>query len=328
MNRRRLLTLALGAGLTGRPAPSRAQAPVGSLRRIAVVTSGTRAGADRTLKPFFDEMRQLGWIDGKTIAYDHVQPGDRPQDLPRLVAEIVGRKPELVYALSAPAALAAKRATGTIPIVFSGGMNPVTTGLVDSLARPGGNATGVTTDAGSISYKRIELLREILPGARRLGLLGDPTYPQFAAVQATLAPVASALGLTIAVAEASNPAEFDAAMAKLVAQRVDAIIATSVLAYSLRGRLAELAHRARMPVVVEFAEMAEAGALFSYSASLADQLRRSAHLVDKVLKGAKPADIAVEQPTRFELVINLKTAKALGITIPQTLLLRADEVIQ
>lgn len=328
MNRRRLLTLVLGAGLAGRSVLSRAQIPAGRQRRIAVVASGTRAGADRTLEPFFDEMRRLGWIESQTIVYDHAYPGDRPQDLPRLAAELVERSPDLVYALSAPAALAAKQATRTIPIVFSGGMNPVTTGLVDSLARPGGNVTGVTTDSGSIGYKRIELLREMLPGVRRLGLLGDPTYPQFAAVQATLAPVVSALGLTLVVADASNPAEFDVAVARLATQRVEAIIATSVLAYSLRDRLVELTHRARIPVAVEFAEMTKAGALFSYSASLAGQIRRSAHLVDKVLKGARPADIPVEQPTLFELVINLKTAKALGITIPRAMLLRADEVIQ
>jgi putative tryptophan/tyrosine transport system substrate-binding protein len=327
-NRRRRFLLALGTAITGSPTLLPAQTPAARQHRIAVVASGTRAGAERTLKPFFDEMRQLGWVEGQNVTYEHAQPGDRPQDLPRLVAELVERKPDLLYTLSAPAALAAKQASGTIPIVFAGGMDPVAAGLVASLARPGGNATGVTTVAGSIGHKRIELLHDMLPGAKRIGLLGDPTYPSFAAGQAVLAPLVATLGLTLVVAEASNPADFEAALGKLVAQRVDAIVAHSVLAFSLRGRLMELAQRARVPVVVEFVEMTEAGALFSYSASLADQLRRSAHLADKVLKGAKPADIAVEQPTRFELVINLKTAKALGITIPQSVLLRADKVIE
>ena len=237
------------------------------------------------------------------------------------------RKPELIYAPPSVAAVAARQATRTIPIVFATGADPVGAGLVSSLARPGGNATGVVTVAESLAPKRLELLHEILPGAKRVGLLSDPTEPISAVDRSRVALAATALGLTIVEVEMSSAGELDAAVAKLIGQGVDVILNTSTIASNLRGRLIELANRRRLPVVGA-SMLFEAGALFSYSPSLADQLRRSAQLVDKVLKGAKPADLPVEQPTKFELVINLKTAKALGLTIPQSLLLRADDVIQ
>ena len=327
MNQRRLLLLALGAALSGNPVLLRAQTSTTNLRRVGVLAPSTPAKEEILLKPFFDQMRALGWIEGQTIAYDRVFANDQHQDLPRLAAELVARKPELIYAPPYPAAVAARQATRTIPIVFFGGNDPVGAGLVASLARPGGNATGLTNVVDSLAPKRIQLLREILPGAKRIGLLGDPTESHFASDRNALAPVALALGLTIIFAEASNPLELDAAVSRLIGQKVDAIYASSTIAFNLRTRLIELTNRGHVPVVGVRAPMVEAGALFAYSTSLADQLRRSAQLVDKILKGAKPADIPVEQPTKFELIINLKTAKALGITIPKSLLLRADEVI-
>ena len=328
MNRRRILRFAIGVGVSARALSLWAQAPAANMRRIGVLAPSTHAKDEITMKPFFDEMRRLGWIEGQTIAYDRAYADDQQQDLPRLAAELVARRPELIYAPPQVAAMAARQATRTIPIVFGAGADPVGAGLVSSLARPGGDVTGVVNVIDSLAPKRLELLREILPGAKRLGLLGDPTSPIFTIDRNALAPVATTLGMTIIVGEASNPVEFDAAVTKLIGQGVDVILATTSISTNLRGRLIELANRRRVPVVGGIAEMAEAGALFAYGASIPDQLRRSAQLVDKVLKGAKPADIPVEQPTRFELVINLKTAKALGLTIPQSLLLRADEVIQ
>jgi putative ABC transport system substrate-binding protein len=278
--------------------------------------------------PFFDEMRLLGWIEGQTIAYDRAYADDVTRDLDRLAADLVTRQPELIYAPPSVAAVSAQRATRTIPIVFGTGTDPVGIGLVASLARPGGNVTGVVNTIDSLAPKRVELLREIMPGAKRLGLLGDPTETSFVADRNAIAPVASALGLTIFVAEASNPAEIDSAIGKLLGQRIEAMLATSAISGNLRHRLIELTSARRVPVVGQRAFMAYAGALFSYGASVAGQLSRSAHLVDKILKGAKPADLAVEQPTRFELAINLKAAKGLGLTIPKSMLLRADEVIQ
>ena len=330
MTPRRLLLLALGASLSGHAALLRAQTPSGAMRRVGVLGPGTRAKGDITLKPFFDQMRQLGWVEGQNISYDRVDADDQMASLPRLAAELAARRPEVIFASPTPAALAAKQATQTIPIVFAAVSDPVGVGLVSSLARPIGNLTGIANLFDSLAPKRLELLREILPGARRLGRLVDPSDPSFRLDQLALAPLADASHLTLVSAEATNPVEFDAAVAKLIGDRIDVIVigGVSPLALSLRARLIELANQRRVPVVGGNVQFAEAGALFSYGTSLADQLRRAAVLVDKILKGAKPADIPVEQPTLFEFVVNLKAAKALGITVPRAILLRADRVIE
>ena len=326
MNRRRILRFAIGVCAAACASPLSAQSAA-SLRRIGVLAPSTNAKEEITLKPFFDQMRQLGWVEGQNIAYDRAYADDRHQDLPRLAAELVTRKPELIYAPPLVAAVAARQATRTIPIVFASGADPVGAGLVATLARPGGNATGVVSVAESLAPKRLELIHEILPSAKRVGLLSDPTEPISAEDRTKIALAAKALDLTIVEVEMSSAGELDAAIAKLVVQHVDVIYAASTIASNVRGRLIELANRKRLPVVGA-GLMLEAGGLFTYTSSLADQLRRSAQLVDKVLNGAKPADLPVEQPNKFELVINLRTAKALGLAIPQSLMLRADEVIQ
>ena len=328
MNQRRLLLIALVASLSGRAALLRAQTSSASLRRVGVLMPSTRAMEVVTLKPFFDEMLRLGWIEGQTIAYDRVYADDQMASLPRLAAELVARRPELIYAPPQSAAVAARQATRTIAIVFATGIDPVAAGLVTSLAHPGGNATGVVSVIDSLAPKRVELLREMLPGAKRVGLLGDPNDPRMSTERNALTPLATAFGLTIIVGEASNPVEFDAAVAKLIGQGVDVIYGIGSLATNLRGRVIELTNRKRLPVIGNNLAWVEAGALFNYGASQDDNIRRSAQLVDKVLKGANPADIPVEQPTRWELVINLEAAKALGITISQSMLLRADRVIE
>lgn len=328
MEQRRLVLRALGASLLAKAAMARAQTATTNLSRVAVLAAGARANDDATHQPFYDQMRQLGWIEGQNISYDRVNAEDRHQDLPRLAGELVARRPRLIYATSTPAAVAAKHATRTIPIVFRNVGNPVGIGLVSSLARPGGNVTGISGISGPLLPKRIEMLREILPGAKRLGVLVEPDDSMTKLIKGEFAPVAASMGLTIIIAEAVKPADLDAAVASLTAQRVDAIFGASVLANSMRGRLIELANQTRVPVVGGLAWMAEAGGIFSYGALLADQMRRAAFVVDKILKGTKPADIPVEQPTVFELVVNLKAAKALGITIPKAFLLRADRVIE
>ena len=328
MKRRRVLRFAVGAGVAARAASLWAQSPAANLRRIGVLAPSTRAKDEIILKPFFDEMRALGWIEGQTVVYDRVYADDQGRDVPRLAAELVARKPELIFALRVVAALAAKQATAAIPIVFATGTDPVGHGLVASLARPGGNATGVINVIESMVPKRLELLREILPHARRVGFLRDPTAPQTDASRRSIEQAATALGLTILWADMSGPSELDAAIAKLTGQGVDVIYAGTSSAFYLRARIVELANRKRLPVFVNRACGLDAGSLFAYGPSLADQIPRSAQLVDKILKGAKPADIPVEQPTEFELVINLKAAKALGITVPKSVLLRADEVLQ
>ncbi len=331
MNRRHALRFAVVAGVGARASRSLAQTPAAGPRRVGVLAPSTRAKEEIILKPFFDQMRELGWIEGQNMAYDWFCADDQMAILPRLAAELVARRPDLIYAPPTPAALAAKQATQTIPIVFGAVTDPVGIGLVASLARPGGNVTGMsTTVTESLWPKRVQILRKILPNVKRIGLLGDSNDPATQSVQQALAQEAAPLGITFPLVEASNPVEFDAAIAKLVAQRVDAILVSGngVLASNLRTRLIELANQARLPVIAGNAQIADAGALFVYSSSLPDNLRRSALPVDKILKGAEPVDIPVEQPTRFELVINLKAAKALGITIPRSILLRADRFIE
>ena len=327
MNKRRLL--ALGAALLCHAALLRAQTAGAALRRVAVFTPSTRASDDLVGKPFYDEMRRLGWVEGRSVAYDHVAAEDRLDTLPRLAAEIVARKPEVILAVSSVTALAVRQASTSIPIIFAAVADPVAAGLVASLASPGGNATGMSNNiADSLAPKRLQLLLEVLPGAKRIGRLGSPTDPNARADEAALAPLAGPLGLTMIVASAANPGEFDAAVASLIEQRAQAIVTGGTISVILRERLLERAHRARIRVVGLNALMADAGALFSHGTSLADALRRSAQLVSKVLLGTQPADIPVEAPNRFELVVNLKAAKMLGIAIPQSFLLRADRVIE
>ena len=328
MNRRHALWFAISASVATWVSPLWAQNVAPGPRRVGVLAPSTRAKEEVILKPFFDQMRELGWIEGQNIVYDRVFANDQQQDLTRLAAELVARTPELIFAPPTVAALAAKQATGTIPIVFTTLTDPVGNGLVASLARPGGNATGVINVIESLTPKRLELLHEILPNARRVGFLRDPTERQSDATRRSADQAAGALGLTIVWADMSSPSELDAALAKLTGQGVDVIFASSTIASNLRARIVDLANRKRVPVILNRAAELGAGGLFSYGSSLADQIRRSAQLVDKILKGAKPADIPVEQPTKFELVINLKAAKALGITIPRAVLLRADEVIE
>ena len=323
--------LALTAGLAGIAAPLRAQTSSANLRRVGVLAPSTRAKEEVILKPFFDQMRELGWIEGQNIVYDRVYAEDQMALLPRLAAELVARKPEVIYAPPTPATAAAKQATQTIPIVFGSVSDPVGAGLVASLAHPGGNVTGLTSSiAGGLGPKWAQLLREIMPSVKRIGSLGDPTDPSTEVQRQAYVPVAASLGLTFVNADAASPVDFDAAVAKLAQERVNAIFitGTGALAFSLRVHLIDLANQSRIPLVSGNALYADAGALFTYGSSNADRLRRSAYPVDKILRGAKPADIPVEQPTLFELVVNLKTAKALGITVPRSVLLRADRVIE
>ncbi len=297
-------------------------------RRVGVLAPSTAEREALTLAPFFAEMRTLGWIEGRTVVYDRVFGDDRPAMLAQAATALVERRPELIYAPPAPAAVAARKATATIPIVFGTGTDPVGTGLVASLSKPGGNVTGVLSVIDSLAPKLVELMGVMLPGARRIGLLSDPSDPRSAVDMRALQPIADERGLTLVQGHATSAANFDAAVATLLAQRVHAVITGTALTFNLRSRLLELANAGRVPVIGHRAELADVGALFTYGASLAAQLRRSAHLVDKVLRGGRPADIPVEQPTVFELVVNLKTARAFDVTVPNAVLVRADRVIE
>ena len=324
-NPKRMFLLSAGLALVASTAFAQ---PTTALRRVGVFMPAGRGQDEALTEPFYDEMRKLGWNEGRTIAYDRVFGEDRMETMPARAAELVARRPEIIVGVGPTASSAVARATSTIPIVFAVVVDPVIAGLVASLARPGGNVTGVTQSmAESLAPKRVQLLREIVPGLKRLGVLGNPLDPGSLADQAALAPVAKALGFDMTVADATNPTQFDASVKSLIEQQVQAIVVANGIAVSRRAQMIELTNSARIPVVGFNAPLAEAGALFSFGPSITDQIRRSAHLVDKLLRGAKPADVPVEAGSVLELVVNQKAARALGISMPPSLILRADRII-
>jgi putative ABC transport system substrate-binding protein len=286
------------------------------------------------MSPFLDAFRQglreLGWVEGQNIVIDYRFAEGRFDRLPDLAAELVRLKVDIIVAVPTPAAVAAKNATGTMPIVAISVGDPVGIGLIASLARPGGNVTGSSYSVGlEIGGKQLELLKETVPKVRRVAILSNPGNPGQPLSIRELNVAARSLGVQLQLLEARGPNEFDGAFAAMATERVGALLVVADSLFVLhRSRLADLAARSRLPAVYGSRDTVEAGGLMSYGPSLRDLYRRSATYVDKILKGAKPGDLPVEQPTKFELVINLKTAKALGLTIPQSLLQRADEVIQ
>jgi putative ABC transport system substrate-binding protein len=289
----------------------------------------TREAAERLYRPFYERMRQLGWNEGGSVSYDRLYADGQLARLPELAVKLVARKPDLIFSGSPDSALAASRATKRIPIVFGAANDPVDIGLVASLARPGGNVTGVATVFEQLAPKRLETLREALPGAKRVGLLFDARGVTSVAERNAYEKAAAALGLTLIAGGFADAREVESAIGALLGSRLDALIAAqSSTLLGERRRIVELAGAARVPVLGFRALYAEDGALVSFGTALAEQFRRAAELVDRILRGAKPADLPVEQLTKFELVINLKTAKALGLTIPQSMLLRADRVIE
>lgn len=298
------------------------------VRRIGVLAPSTAARETVTLKPFFDQMAQLGWVEGGAVSYERSFANDQYHALPQLARDLVSRQPELIFAPPAPAAVAAKAATGTIPIVFATGTDPVGTGLVASLARPGGNVTGLCSVIDSLAPKALELLLQIMPGVRRIGLLGDRDDARLQQDREALAPLLAAHAMQLVVGEATHPKAFDEAVAMLLHERVEVIMTNSSLSFNMRDRLIERLRGRRVAVIGHRSEMVDAGGLFSYGAVLTDQIRRAALVVDKILRGARPADIPVEQPTLFEFAVNRRTAKALGITLSQQVLLRADRVVE
>lgn len=329
MNKRQLLAFAIGTAILGRAPHSLAQPPRSDKPRVGVFTPGIPEGDDVLIRPFYDEMRVLGWVDGENITYDRVYGSDRMEMLPRLAAELVGRKPDVIFTASPPTSKAVKHATATIPVVFTAVVDPIASGLVAGLAHPGGNVTGVTQSVvESLAPKRLQVLLEVLPNLKRIGLLTNPSDPGSSADEIALAPLLRSLDITMVVANASNPSDFEKSVATVLNAQVQAVFAASSIAITRRDRLIELTSIARVPVVGLNMPMAQAGALFSYGASLADQIKRAAHVVNKVLRGSKPADIPIEAANLLELIINLKSARALGLTIPQSTLLRADTVIE
>jgi putative ABC transport system substrate-binding protein len=331
IDRRTFLT-GTGAVVLVTPLAAEAQQAAKSAR-IGYLATNLVAGDARTREAFLQGLHDLGYVEGVNLLIEYRDAAGKSDRFPALAAELVALKVDVIVTSGGTlAALAAKQATTTLPIVFTAAGNPVGEGLVASLARPGGNVTGLSVVSTDTIGKSLELLTQAVPGLSRIALLLKPdAVPDRANKdRLKLADVAArALGVRLQVVEAKGPEDFDRAFSDMTKGRASAlaVLATPVFD-SNRGRLVDLAAKARLPTVYSYRSYVEAGGLMSYGPDLADSFRRAATYVDKILKGAKPADLPVEQPTKFELVINLKTAKALGLTIPPSLLGRADEVIQ
>jgi putative ABC transport system substrate-binding protein len=306
--------------------------PAGKVYRLGYLSTGSpTATYVRPLEAFREGLRELGWVEGRNLVIEYRFAEGRTDRLPGLAEELVGLKVDVIAAGPTPATMAARNATRTIPIVGMGLTEPVAIGLVASLARPGGNVTGVTYSADTAIFgKQLELLKEVVPKVRRVAALTNPTgTPAHSLMLSNVQVAARSLGLELQVHEAREPGAFDGAFAAMVKERAAALwVFGDPMFFLHRARLADLSLKNRLPSMSTQWQWVEAGGLMSYGPSLPDLWRRGATYVDKLLRGAKPADLPIEQPTKFELVINLKTAKALGLTIPPSLLQRADEVIQ
>lgn len=331
MRRRDLLRAgALGIATCAlRPAASTAQqAGAGTPARIGRL-SPLSAATDRPhTDGFRASMRELGWREGSLVIESRFADG-KPERLPRLATELVQRRVDLIVAGSTQGALAAKNATSTVPIVMVTTGDPVADGIVASLARPGGNVTGVTAIARDLTAKRLEILKEALPGVTRIGVIVNPTSPYTPPFEHDREQTARALGLTLSVHPATDPAAIDRAFAAMAAERAEAVmVLTDVMFLTERRRIIDQTVRSRLPALYPDRVFVEAGGLMFYGASLAGMYRHAAVFADRILKGARPADLPVEQPTTLELVISAKAARTIGLTLPQSVYARADHIIE
>jgi putative tryptophan/tyrosine transport system substrate-binding protein len=326
MNRRRFVAGSLG--LLAVPLTAEAQGP-GKVPRVGYAMARPASEDQRVLDAARQGLRELGYVEGQNIALEVRWAEGRYERFPALVAELVRLKVDVLVVATTPGALAAKNATRTIPIVMLAAGDPVGSGLVASLARPGGNLTGLSLLNTEVHGKRLELLKDTLPSISRVAVLTNPGNPIHVVFWTETQAVAQTLGLQLLPLKVRTPEDFDNALTAAIQGRAEALLAfDDSLTIGYRARLVQLAAKRRLPAMYGFRDFPDAGGLLSYGPNLLDQYRRTATFVDKILKGAKPADLPVEQPTKFELVINLKTAKALGLTIPPSVLARADEIIQ
>jgi ABC-type uncharacterized transport system substrate-binding protein len=308
-------------------APRAAMAQPTKSRRIGFLRNGSSTTQSSQVEAFRRGLRELGWIEGQNVTIEYREAEGNPEHLPALVAGLVQAKVDVIVLSGTPAIRAAQNATGTIPIVFVVLTDPVSVGFVPSLARPGGNMTGVASEFEELITKQLQLLKEGVPGLSRVALLRRSGLPS--PVLKAAESAARSLGLTSRTLDVAGPAEFENAFKVARSERMGAmLVLPSPYFEAQHSRLIELAARYRLPACYELRSYVQDGGLMSYGPSIDAMFARSASYVDRILKGANPGDLAIEQPTKFELVINLKTAKALGLTIPQALLLRADEVIQ
>ena len=326
MKRREFMTL-LGGATAAWPLAVRAQ-QAGKLLTIGFLGQNTRSAGSEWTAAFVQRLRELGWTDGRTIAIEYRWGEGREQRFAEVAAEFVRLKVDIIVVSGTPAVMASKRATSTIPIVFATAGDPVGNHLVDSLARPGGNVTGLSVQSNELAGKRIELLREVVPGLRRLAILGNVGNPFTVLELAEVQAAAGTFGLEVDTLEIRSAREIAPAFDTIKGRSEALYVCVDGLLSTNRIPINILAVGARLPTMHGTREYVEGGGLMSFGANYPDLFRRSADYVDKILRGAKPADIPVEQPTKFDLVINVTTAKALGLNIPDKLLAIANEVIE
>jgi len=328
MNRRTFLSAVTG-NLLAAPLAAGAQSTA-RLPRIGILTPGTAATTQDLFEAFRRGMRERGYIEGQHVIFERHFGAGKPDRLSDAAAELARRKVDVIVASTDPAIAAIKQQTRTIPIVMANSTDPVTTGFVVSLARPGGNITGNSGMSPELSGKRLELLREVVPRLSRVAFLWNPDIRGAVLDYKETQDAARSLQLQLQSVEVSRADDLDRALSELTTGQVNALIvpAPNPVAYANRAQIARFAQQHRLPSMYGTRAFAEVGGLMAFGPSAADQWRRAATYVDKILRGAKPADLPVEQPEKFELVINLKTAKALGLTIPPSLLQQADQVIE
>jgi putative ABC transport system substrate-binding protein len=304
--------------------------PSGKTYRIGLLLPAlSKSPPAPTVRAFLQTLEKLGYIEGQNLAIERRFSEERPERFPALAAELIQAKIDLMVAVSTPAALAAKQATQTIPVVMIYVGDPVGTGLVASLGRPGGNLTGVSDMATDLSAKRLELLREAASGVSRVGVLWNSADPGMLLRAKEIQRAAQVLGVSVEPWGVQHPGEFDAVFASMAAKPPDALfVVAEILTVTYRRQVLDFAASRRLPAMYEYGLFAREGGLMAYGPDLVGTFRRGAEYVDRVLRGTKPADLPVEQPSQVELVVNLKTAKALGKAIGPSLLMRADEVIQ
>jgi putative ABC transport system substrate-binding protein len=328
---RRAFIGSLAGGLLAAPLSTAAAQPREKVPRVGYLSPGSPSdlARQRRFEAFRQGLRERGYVEGQTIAIEPRWAEGKYARYSALAADLVRLKVDVIVAVGGRATQDAQQATRTIPIVMSVVIDPLGSGLVASLARPGGNVTGLTIMASDVVGKQFEVVKEVVPKVSRVALLWNPANPGSAPQVREAEGAARALGVRLQTLEARDPQEIDSAFAAMTKERAGALVVLSdAILLNQRRQIAELAAKSRLPAVYTLREHAEAGGLMAYGANPLDLERRAATYVDKILKGAKPADLPVEQSTKFELIINLKTAKALGLTMPQSLLQRADQVIE
>jgi putative ABC transport system substrate-binding protein len=326
MDRRKWL-IAFSLGVAAAPLSALAQQK-GKVWRIGFLGAGRASAYAHRIDALRAGLRDLGYIEGKNLVIDYRWAEGNYDRLPQLAVEIVGLKIDVLVTHSTPGTRAARQASATLPIVMTDVVDAVGMGLVESLARPGGNITGSSFIGPQLIAKRLEMLKETLPAMSRVALLVNPNNPALATIRKEMAAAARSSKVELQEFEARQPGDFETALQAMARSRIDAVMVQEDPLFTVNtGTVASLAIKYRLPLA-GFSEFAEAGGVIGYGVNFPDLYRRASYFVDRILKGAKPGDLPVEQPTKFELVINMKTAKALGLTIPQSILVRADRVIE